>query len=133
MFFTRCKDGSKKNNLYFASHLVRDIMDNNTEGKVKIINTGIKAFTKCENKGATCPYRLAQEGSLMTIPLMGARTLRVTLKDLQVLLQVSDTEMPPALNEMDVATQEQMEKLATGCIALLYDGKSLGKSQKNTP
>ena len=57
MFFTRCKDGSKKNNLYFASHLVRDIMDNNVDGKVKIINTGIKAFTKCENKGATCPYR----------------------------------------------------------------------------
>ena len=67
----------------------------------------------------------------MTIPLMGARTLNVTLRDLQVLLQVSDAEMPPALNEMDDATQEQLSKLATGCIALLYSGKSLGKFFKN--
>ena len=28
--------------------------------KVKIINTGVKAFVKCENKGATCDFRLAQ-------------------------------------------------------------------------
>ena len=34
------------------------------DDRLKIINTGVKAFTKCENKGATCDFRLAQEGQL---------------------------------------------------------------------
>ena len=41
--------------------------------KVKIINTGVKAFVKCENKGATCDFRLAQVSS--HLPYYGTRTL----------------------------------------------------------
>ena len=61
MFLTRCKDRNIKNNLYFTSQLVRNIVMNN-EDRVKIINTGVKAFARCENKGADCIYRLAQVG-----------------------------------------------------------------------
>jgi hypothetical protein len=56
MFLTRCKDVTKKNSLYFTSMLVRDIVTSNVE-RVKIINTGVKAFCKCENKGADCNFR----------------------------------------------------------------------------
>lgn len=56
MFLTRCKDSTKKNSLYYTSKMVRDIVLNNIE-RVKIINTGVKAFTKCENKGASCDFR----------------------------------------------------------------------------
>ena len=56
MFLTRCKDASKKNSLYFTSMLVRDIVVSNVE-RVKITNTGVKAFCKCENKGADCSFR----------------------------------------------------------------------------
>jgi tRNA (cytosine34-C5)-methyltransferase len=56
MFLTRCKDASKKNSLYFTSMLVRDIVTSNVE-RIKIINTGVKAFVKCENKGAECFFR----------------------------------------------------------------------------
>ena len=35
------------------------------DDRLKIINTGVKAFTKCENKGATCDFRLAQEGMMI--------------------------------------------------------------------
>ena len=62
MFLTRCKDRNIKNNLYFTSQLVRNIVMNN-EDRVKIINTGVKAFARCENKGADCIYRLAQVGT----------------------------------------------------------------------
>ena len=61
MFLTRCKDTTKKNSLYYTSRIVRDIILSNDD-RLKIINTGVKAFTKCENKGATCDFRLAQEG-----------------------------------------------------------------------
>ena len=63
MFLTRCKDTTKKNSLYYTSRIVRDIIMSNDD-RLKIINTGVKAFTKCENKGATCDFRLAQEGQL---------------------------------------------------------------------
>jgi tRNA (cytosine34-C5)-methyltransferase len=56
MFFTRCPDPAKRNNLYFSSLLVRDIIETN-EDKVKIINTGVKAFSRCENRGSTCAFR----------------------------------------------------------------------------
>ena len=56
MFLTRCKDTTKKNSLYYTSAIVRDIVQSN-EDRVKIINTGVKAFTRCENKGAMCDFR----------------------------------------------------------------------------
>ena len=70
MFLTRCRDTSKKNTLYFTSKLVRNLICTNAD-RVKIINAGVKAFAKCENKGALCNVRLSQEGALMTLPFFG--------------------------------------------------------------
>jgi tRNA (cytosine34-C5)-methyltransferase len=55
----RCADETKKNTLYMTTSEVRDVVEHNKE-RVKIINTGVKAFAKCENKGASCDFRLAQ-------------------------------------------------------------------------
>ena len=56
------------------------IMELNKE-RVKIINTGVKAFARCENKGATCDFRLAQEGVLSTVPFIGpSRFFSATLQ-----------------------------------------------------
>lgn len=129
MFLTRCKDTTKKNSLYYTSDLVRDILQSN-EDRVKIINTGVKAFTRCENKGASCDFRLAQEGALMTIPFMSKRIIKPTLKDLEVLLQSSDTEMPPSHEELDQSTRDQINKVDTGSVALVYEEKRDGYSVK---
>ena len=127
MFLTRCPDVTKKNNLYYTSHLVRNIVENNTD-RVKIINTGIKAFAKCENKGALCPLRLAQDGCLMTIPFLGERRIvRPTKEDLVTMLMCNDIEVPPALTELDPQTREQLEKLDTGSVALVFEGTNDGK------
>lgn len=85
---TRCADETKKNNLYLTTEGVREVVEANKE-RVKIINTGVKAFARfvhqisfgakfnvsltdrCENKGATCDFRLAQEGVLSTVPFIG--------------------------------------------------------------
>jgi len=122
MFLTRCKDTTKKNTLYYTTEIVRDIVQCNEE-KVKIINTGVKAFTRCENKGAICPFRLAQEGSLMTIPFMTKRTIRPSVKDLEILLLSSDVEMPPSHDLLSKSTQEQISQMETGSVALIYEEK----------
>ena len=133
MFLTRCKDRSVKNNLYFTSRLVRNLVSNNVDRGVKIINTGVKAFAKCENKGAECTYRLAQEGAQMTIPFMGTkRIVRPTRADMQVLLLKNDIELPPDIDEMEEATREQLHALPTGSIALVYQ-EMRGKQAKLLP
>ena len=87
---TRCADETKKNNMYLTTEGVREVVEANKE-RVKIINTGVKAFARfdqhtspntsifdylrCENKGATCDFRLAQEGVLSTVPFIGASRL----------------------------------------------------------
>ncbi len=125
MFLTRCRDATKKNSLYFTSHLVRDVVKCNSDrDALKIINTGVKAFVKCENKGATCDFRLAQEGALMTIPFLSKRAVNVTKQDLEVLLESSDVDLPPEHQTMSEATREQLNSLDTGSIALVFNGPS---------
>merc|ERR1712088_1259041 len=106
MFLSR--HATKRNNLYFTSKLVRNLMQSNAD-RVKIINAGVKSFAKCENKGATCNFRLAQEGALMTIPFLGKRMIYPTKKDLQTLLLSSDIDHPPLLTEMEPDTIRQLE------------------------
>jgi len=118
MFLSR--HATKRNNLYFTSKLVRNLMQSNAD-RVKIINAGVKSFAKCENKGATCNFRLAQEGALMTIPFLGKRMIYPTKKDLQTLLLSSDIDHPPLLTEMEPDTIRQLEALETGSVAFIYE------------
>lgn len=52
---TRCHIGKKKN-IYLVSPIVRDLVKRNEE-KIKIINTGVKTFVRCDNKNMSCAFR----------------------------------------------------------------------------
>jgi len=117
---TRCADETKKNNLYLTTVGVRDIVENNKE-KVKIINTGVKAFSKCPNKGAICDFRLAQEGALSVIPFIGEnRMVHPCKSDLENLLSSEDLDKPPEIENMSKEFQEELERMETGSVAFFY-------------
>lgn len=46
----------KKKNIYFCSEAVRDLLRCN-EDSIKIINTGVKTFVRCDNRNMRCSYR----------------------------------------------------------------------------
>ena len=46
---TRCADETKKNNLYLTTEGVREVVEANKE-RVKIINTGVKAFARFDHR-----------------------------------------------------------------------------------
>lgn len=46
----------KKKNVYFCSEQLRDLLVHN-EDSVKMINTGVKAFVRCDNRHMSCPFR----------------------------------------------------------------------------
>ncbi len=68
---------------------------------------------------------MAQEGSQALIPFLGPdRIIHPTLSDLRVLLAVTDSDLPPSLDQVHKDTKDALEKLPTGPIALNYQGKS---------
>jgi len=121
-FLSRCADTTKKKNLYFTTPQIKEIVEQNKD-RVKIINTGVKAFTKCEHKGATCDFRIAQEGCLMTLDFIKKRKLYPGAEDMMVLLQNSDFDAPPENKDMSEAFRKQLEECETGSVALIYTDK----------
>ncbi|XP_012271383.1 tRNA (cytosine(34)-C(5))-methyltransferase [Orussus abietinus] len=116
----RCHEGKKKN-IYFTSQAIRDIVLLN-ESKVKIINTGVKTFVRCDNKNMKCAFRLAQEGMHSIFHYIGdSRKVRISREDLVMLLQSSDPQTPPEIVHLSVGTQNLLKDVAIGSCILLYN------------
>lgn len=104
----RCHEGKKKN-IYFTSPAIRDIVIAN-EDKVKMINTGVKTFVRCDNKSLKCAFRLAQEGIQSIIHyISNDRKLHVSKEDLIMLLQNDDPHTPPEIVKLSSNTQERLK------------------------
>ncbi|XP_037078171.1 tRNA (cytosine(34)-C(5))-methyltransferase-like [Pollicipes pollicipes] len=119
LLMTRCEQGKKKN-IYLCSPAVRDLISASQQ-RVKVINSGVKVFARCDNKNTPCGFRLAQEGSDAILPFLTKRKVQVTAADLGKILQYDDIELPAEFTLLDPATQEQMAKSGAGAIALLVD------------
>jgi len=119
LFLTRCRDETKKKNLFFTNAAVKNIVENNRD-RVKIINTGVKAFTRADNKGSTCDYRLAQEGCLSTIPFIQNRVVRPGKEDIIKILQSSEIEKPPEIRNFTQELRETLNDIPTGSVAFVY-------------
>nr|CAD7396849.1 unnamed protein product [Timema cristinae] len=123
MFMVRCKEGKKKN-IYFTSPIVRDIVLNNND-KLKIINTGVKTFVRCDNKGTVCSFRLAQEGLHSIFPLIGPkRKVHVSKDDMVTLLRNDSPHYPPEFHRLQPSTQEQFLKIEQGSCVLVCETDS---------
>ncbi|XP_018317077.1 tRNA (cytosine(34)-C(5))-methyltransferase [Mycetomoellerius zeteki] len=115
----RCHEGKKKN-IYFTSPAIRDIVISN-ENKVKMINTGVKTFVRCDNKNMNCAFRLAQEGMHSIIRYINDdRKVQISKEDLIMLLQNDDPHTPPEIVKLNSETQERLKEFATGSCILLY-------------
>ncbi|KAJ8676746.1 hypothetical protein QAD02_012533, partial [Eretmocerus hayati] len=127
----RCHEGKKKN-IYLSSPAIRDIIKEN-EARVKMINTGVKTFVRCDNKNVTCAFRLAQEGLKSIAHFIGkSRKIRVTKKDLILLLQNDDHHTPPEISKLDPLTQGALKDFAKGSCVLQYEENGTGESQPLT-
>jgi len=116
---TRCQS-KKKRNIYFCSEAIRDLVLLNEE-KIKIINTGVKAFVRCENRLSNHPFRLAQEGLLTTNAFMGDnRRIEIGKDDFILLLNCIDPTKPPCINTLAESIQSRWKELEVGSCILKY-------------
>lgn len=124
-FLTRCLNDKKKN-IYYCSDSIREIVQRN-EGHVKIINTGVKSFVRCDNRNMNCPFRMAQEGlSTMNQYLGSERRLKLPRDDLILLLQSTDPTKPPLLTDLSEEAQPGATALTPGSCILEYEDKEKG-------
>lgn len=102
---TRCASGKKKN-IYFCSESLRDLVIRN-EHHVKVINTGVKVFARCDNRNMKCAFRLAQEGLSTIEPFIGeTRKISLEKDDLIILLQNTDPLNAPQIESLSEKTKE---------------------------
>lgn len=123
---TRCHEGKKKN-IYFTSNAVRDLVLLNQD-KIKLINTGVKVFVRCDNKEMECEFRLAQEGLPIIWPLISGRVVSVAPEDMINLLANDDSKCPPKTETLSEVTRNNIEPLAKGSCVLVCE-----KLDKNHP
>uniref|UniRef100_A0A1Q3EYJ8 tRNA (cytosine(34)-C(5))-methyltransferase n=1 Tax=Culex tarsalis TaxID=7177 RepID=A0A1Q3EYJ8_CULTA len=116
---TRSCEGNK-NNIYFSSEIIRNIVSNN-ENKIKFINLGVKTFARCDNM--VCDFRLAQEGLESINGFIGARRrARIVKEDLIKLLSNNDPTKPPEIEGLSEETQANVKELEPGSYVLEYRG-----------
>ncbi|GAB0089752.1 tRNA (cytosine(34)-C(5))-methyltransferase [Sergentomyia squamirostris] len=121
---TRCFTGKKKN-IYFSSDSIRDIVLLSGDC-VKIINTGVKVFVRCDNKNMSCAFRLAQEGLPSVNEFVGAdRRLLLEKSDLVTLLHNIDPTKPPKIEELSDVTKERIASVTPGSCILEYREEKL--------
>ncbi|XP_047520424.1 tRNA (cytosine(34)-C(5))-methyltransferase [Pieris napi] len=121
---TRCHVGKKKN-IYLVTPTVKDVVQRNDKS-IKIINTGVKTFVRCDNKNMTCPFRLSQEGLQSISHCIGPkRRVRILKEDLILVLQNDDPSNPPEIKQFSDHTKALVKDFATGSCILEYKDDEL--------
>lgn len=101
--------GKKKKNIYYTSPAIRDVVLSNGD-QIKLINTGVKTFVRCDNKNMDCSFRLAHEGIQSIIQYFGdSRKIRLSKDDLVMLLQNNNPNTPPEIVKLNRETQERLQ------------------------
>lgn len=118
--------GGKKKNIYFCSSSVKDLVQAN-EGHIKIINTGVRVFARCDYREMSCEFRLANEGLQAIDSVIGdARRIEVTKQDMILLLEHQNPQDPIALEMLSEQVTERMKAIEAGSCLLVYRDETDG-------
>ncbi|KAL1115524.1 hypothetical protein AAG570_007553 [Ranatra chinensis] len=121
---TRCTFGKKKN-IYFVSPQLKRIISTN-QTNVKIINTGVKVFARCDNKSMGCSFRLVQEGLESIKKYIGdKRRLSLPKEELVEILFHTDPTQPLDVDKLSDNTRKRIEEISPGSCVLDYSGDDL--------
>lgn len=116
---TRCAIGKKKN-IYLCSREIRDILRNN-EDSVKLINSGVKTFSRCDNRNMECSFRLANEGLHNIDQFIGnQRRIHVLKEDVVKMLNNLNPVEPPQIGDLSDEVKEQHATITSGSCVLHY-------------
>ncbi|KAJ1959710.1 tRNA (cytosine-5-)-methyltransferase ncl1 [Dipsacomyces acuminosporus] len=116
-FLSRIENGSFRS-VYHVSDAVRQLMTLSGQ-RLRIVNTGIKVFSRNSVKEAGCAYRLVCEGTPHVLPHLPPKyVLDVNFADLKALLN----EINPLFTALSQESQERMKAVdSSSSIIVRYD------------
>ncbi|PVU98827.1 hypothetical protein BB560_005600 [Smittium megazygosporum] len=72
--------------VYFVSHAVKSLLQN-SDNKIRMVNTGIKLFAKPASREPSCEFRLVSEGVPMLVPFVSPKfVIDMTFEDFEKFL-----------------------------------------------
>eukprot|EP01096_Ripella_sp_DP13-Kostka_P017020 TRINITY_DN8558_c0_g1_i1.p1 TRINITY_DN8558_c0_g1~~TRINITY_DN8558_c0_g1_i1.p1 ORF type:complete len:167 (-),score=77.01 TRINITY_DN8558_c0_g1_i1:97-597(-) len=105
--------------IYFVSQKVRDLLQFDDRGRIRVINTGTRFFHSHKYKDTRCLYRPTFESLPVLRPFMGpTRKITINLEDLKILLREKD----PLLTSFRDSLLSRFMTLENGGIAFEIEG-----------
>ncbi|ORX42903.1 S-adenosyl-L-methionine-dependent methyltransferase [Hesseltinella vesiculosa] len=119
-FLVRAEPGNKYRNIYFVSQAVKDVLQSSDFGRLNMVNTGVRLFTRqgSLNDVNACFFRLTTEGVPLIEPYLDdRRKLAVSMEDLKVLLVYAF----PLVSQFTTAVRDALENFSPGGVLLSID------------
>ncbi|CAJ0825126.1 6102_t:CDS:10 [Entrophospora sp. SA101] len=109
----------KNKTLYLVSSAVKTLLQAINTQKLRIVNTGVKLFTRHDTYDVVrCNFRCNAEGISTIFPFLSSkRVINLGLKELEILL----SEPNPLFSKFDEDVNERIKELDSGCIIAYFD------------
>ncbi|KAJ2042916.1 tRNA (cytosine-5-)-methyltransferase ncl1, partial [Coemansia sp. S155-1] len=116
-FLSRIENGAFRS-VYHVSDSVRELMELAGQ-RLRVVNTGIRVFSRNSVKDAPCSFRLVCEGVPQLLPHLPDRyVIDVSFRDLKTLLD----EVNPLLSALSDECHERLKSVpASSSVVVVYD------------
>ena len=106
-------------NIYVVSHKGKEILTCRNSNSLKLVNTGVKLFSKNGGKNQSiCPFRVSSEGVSTILPYLSqARQISIKLPDLVLMIK----NEYPKIELFSTTTQQLFKQLSHGSCLLRCD------------
>lgn len=95
------------------------------EHRVKIINTGVKVFSRCDYKSMGCDFRIVNDGLDSLKSVFGdRRKIEVTKNDLILILERTDPKKPAEFSILSDTVKNFKTDFDSGSCILFYKDQS---------
>ncbi|RWS08052.1 tRNA (cytosine(34)-C(5))-methyltransferase-like protein, partial [Dinothrombium tinctorium] len=105
----------KKRNIYYLSNAAKSIVCGSQN--LRIINGGVRIFSRIDDKVCSCSYRITQEGLSSIYPYISPEILVTIDKNEIELILKNESVLNENLREV---TQQKLSQLPSGCCVLVY-------------
>ncbi|KAJ2747400.1 tRNA (cytosine-5-)-methyltransferase ncl1 [Coemansia sp. BCRC 34301] len=128
-FLSRIENGAFRS-VYYVSDSVRELMELAGQ-RLRVVNTGIRVFSRNGVRGAHCPFRLVSEGVPQLLPHLPDRYIvDVSFADLRTLLD----EVNPLLSALSDECHERLKLVpASSSVVVVYDPLKHGDDDEEKP
>ncbi|KAJ1982525.1 tRNA (cytosine-5-)-methyltransferase ncl1 [Dimargaris xerosporica] len=118
LFMTR-SEGTRQRAMYMVSTDIKVLMSVARNERMRVVNTGIKCFSRNDIDNTPCNYRIHSEALPLLFPYLGeARKVQLPLSDAKLLL-----ETPGHVNftMLSQGLQDQVQPIDLGCCIGILD------------